>query len=137
PFVPDDLGPDPPGELGRSIGRSVVDDNHRRQTRSHFLDERFDGRGLVQARNHGGASRWQIHRQTLVSRPRPGQDKFLPASIAARASSRIVASAVAAEVTRRNCFSRRNPPPHVGGYHFWTHPAIAAEIGLRSLPIQS
>jgi hypothetical protein len=32
-------------------------------------------------------------------------------------SSGIVASAVAAEVTRRNCFSRQNPPPYVGGYH--------------------
>src|SRR5437867_2028978 len=34
-----------------------------------------------------------------------------------RVSSRIVARTVAAEVTRRKCFSRRNPPPHVCGYH--------------------
>ena len=32
-------------------------------------------------------------------------------------SSRIVAKALAAEVTRRKCFSRQNPPPYVGGYH--------------------
>src|SRR6266542_1055470 len=31
-----------------------------------------------------------------------------------RVSSRIVARAVAAEVTRRKCFSCQNPPPHVG-----------------------
>jgi len=31
--------------------------------------------------------------------------------------SRIVARVVAAEVTRRKCFSRQNPPPYVGGYH--------------------
>src|SRR2546428_4646798 len=34
-----------------------------------------------------------------------------------RASSRIVARAVAAEGMRRKCFSRQNPPPYVGGYH--------------------
>src|SRR6266498_2374452 len=34
-----------------------------------------------------------------------------------RVSSRIVAArAVAAEVTRRKCFSCQNPPPYVGGY---------------------
>src|SRR5439155_26903233 len=42
-----------------------------------------------------------------------------------RVSSRIVArpvAAVAAEVTRRKCFSRQNPPPDVGGYHPGIHP---------------
>src|SRR5437867_3276871 len=36
-----------------------------------------------------------------------------------RANSRvtILARAVAAEVTRRKCFSRQRPPPYVGGYH--------------------
>ena len=34
----------------------------------------------------------------------------------------IVASAVAAEVTRRKCPSHPSPPPHVGGYDSWTHP---------------
>ena len=28
-----------------------------------------------------------------------------------------VAKAVAAEVMRRECISRQNPPPYVGGYH--------------------
>jgi len=37
-------------------------------------------------------------------------------------SSRIAASGVAAEVTRRKCLSRQNPPPHVVGYHSSTHP---------------
>jgi len=27
----------------------------------------------------------------------------------------IIARAAAAELTRRKCFSRQNPPPHVGG----------------------
>ena len=40
-----------------------------------------------------------------------------PAGHLTMMSSRIVASAVAAEVTRRKCLSRQNPPPYVGGYH--------------------
>ena len=74
--VPDDLGPGASGQPGRSIGRAIVNDDHRRKTRSHFADQGFDSCGLVQARNHGGASRRQIHRQTLVSGLRIGQDKF-------------------------------------------------------------
>src|SRR5437016_12655627 len=45
-----------------------------------------------------------------------------------RVSSRIVARAVAAEVTRRKCFSRQNPPPYLGGYHSRTHSRRRREI---------
>src|SRR6266700_1906460 len=38
-----------------------------------------------------------------------------------RVSSRIVASTIAAEVRRRKCFSPRNPPSYVGGYHSSPH----------------
>src|SRR5438477_9347249 len=41
-------------------------------------------------------------------------------------SSRICATAVAAEATRRNCFSPQNPPPYVSGYHSCTHPGKGA-----------
>src|SRR5439155_17946284 len=41
------------------------------------------------------------------------------------ARSRIVARAVAAEVTRRKCFSHQNPPPYVGGGQ-----AVEEEVGL-------
>jgi hypothetical protein len=42
------------------------------------------------------------------------------ADFAPGCDSRIVARAVAAEVTRGKCFSRQHPPPHVGG-HSCTH----------------
>src|SRR6266540_1622724 len=41
-----------------------------------------------------------------------------------RVSSRIVARAVAAEVTRRKCFSCQNPPPYLGGYHSLNSPSF-------------
>src|SRR5439155_21200492 len=53
-----------------------------------------------------------------------------------RGSSRIVARAVASDVTRRKCFSRQNPPPYVGGYHSRTHllgcPWLHAKAGART-----
>src|SRR6266851_2708751 len=55
-----------------------------------------------------------------------------------RVSSRIVARAVAAEVTRRKCFSRQNPPPYVGGYHSGTHPGTRRNgwlVQARSVPV--
>src|SRR5688572_14164872 len=50
---------------------------------------------------------------------------ILPDQRPERASSRIVSSAVAAEVTRRKCFSRKNPPPYVGGYSLGRCPGNA------------
>src|SRR6266487_6806689 len=45
------------------------------------------------------------------------EKKIMPPFACRSVNSRIVAGAVADEVTRRNCFSRQNPPPHVGSYH--------------------
>src|SRR6266568_9301105 len=45
------------------------------------------------------------------------EKRIMPPFASRRVSSRIAARAVAAEVTRRKCFSRQNQPPYVGGYH--------------------
>ena len=45
----------------------------------------------------------------------------------ARVRSRIVARAVAAEVTRRKYLWRQNPPPHLADYPSWTHREVPAD----------
>jgi len=54
--------------------------------------------------------------QHAIAVPSAGSDLDRHASH--RVSSRIVARAVAAEVTRRKCFSCQNPPPYVDDYNF-------------------